>query len=260
VQFIERFGRLDLDRWTDAYLPAWSSRTAAAATLTTGAEGLDLSIPEDQPLWCPELHEPPLRVSAIHSANRSGPVGSTDAPQPFRSGLTVRERQPTMLGFVPHYGTIAVTCAAHLNQRSMFSAWMVGLEDLPDRSGEICLMEVFGATVRDGEASIGQGIHPFRDPALREDFSAEPRRLDISRSHTYSVEWAPGRIEFRIDGTTTRVADQAPDYPMMLILGLFDFPAEPGDPADVPHLRVTQVTGADLGTGSQGQAAAGRDS
>ncbi len=31
---------------------------------------------------------------------------------------------------------------------------------------------------------------------------------------------------------------------MMLILGLFDFPAEPGDPADVPHLRVTQVTGA----------------
>lgn len=75
-----------------------------------------------------------------------------------------------MLGFVPHYGTIAVTCAAHLNQRSMFSAWMVGLEDLPERSGEICLMEVFGTTVRDGEASVGQGVHPFRDPALREDF------------------------------------------------------------------------------------------
>ena len=29
----------------------------------------------------------------------------------------------------------------------MFSAWMVGLEDEPDRCGEICIVEVFGDTV-----------------------------------------------------------------------------------------------------------------
>ena len=89
-EFDERFTRLDPTLWTASYLPAWSSRFAAAATLVTGPGGLDLSIPPTQPLWCPDLHDGPLRVSAIQSANRSGPVGSTDAPQPFRDGLVVR--------------------------------------------------------------------------------------------------------------------------------------------------------------------------
>ncbi len=242
----ERFTRLDPTIWTASYLPAWSSRTAAAATYETGPGGLDLSIPPSQPLWCPDLHDGPLRVSAIHSANRSGPVGSTDAPQPFREGLVVREAQPTVLGFVPHFGSISVTCSAHLTPRSMCSAWMVGLEDEPERCGEICLMEVFGDSIVDGRASVGQGIHRFRDPALREDFSADPREIDIEESHTYAVRWRRGSVEFTIDGVTTRTADQAPDYPMMLILGLFDFPHRPGDPGDVPHFRVTQVTGSAL--------------
>lgn len=244
--FDERFTQLDPTIWTTSYLPAWSSRAAAAATLATGPDGLDLSIPPSQPLWCPDLHDGPLRVSAIQSANRSGPVGSTDAPQPFRDGLVVREAQPTVLGFIPHFGSVVVTCSAHLTPRSMFSAWMVGLEDQPDRCGEICVMEIFGDRVAHGRADVGQGIHPFRDPALREDFSAEPRKIDIEQSHTYGVRWRPGSVEFSIDGVTTRTAAQAPDYPMMLILGLFDFPDRPGDPDDVPHLRVTRVTGSAL--------------
>jgi hypothetical protein len=248
VDFDERFHQLDPTVWTDSYLPAWSSREAAAATATTGPDGLDLSIPTSQQLWCADLHDGPLRVSAVHSANRSGPVGSTDAPQPFREGLLVREEQPTMVGFTPHFGTVAVTCSALLSSRSMFSAWMVGLEDQPHRCAEICLMEIFGDAVHDGRADVGQGIHRFRDPTLREDFSAETMDLDIGQSHTYAVHWRPGSLDFTIDGVTTRTADQAPDYPMMLILGLFDFPDRPGDPAHVPHLRVTRVTGSELET------------
>ena len=53
----------------------------------------------------------------------------------------------------------------------MFSAWMVGMEDQPERSGEICLVEVFGDSMAgDGTAKVGCGIHPFRDPALTEEF------------------------------------------------------------------------------------------
>lgn len=99
--FDERFTELSPTIWTASYMPAWSSRAAAAANFETGPEGLDLFIPPSQPLWCPDLHDGPLRVSAVQSANRSGPVGSTDAPQPFRDGLVVREEQPTVLGFVP---------------------------------------------------------------------------------------------------------------------------------------------------------------
>ncbi|GAB2456768.1 glycoside hydrolase family 16 protein [Jatrophihabitans fulvus] len=250
MDFDETFTRLDPRVWTDAYLPAWSSRAAAAAAYEVGADGLLLSIPPDHPLWCPDSHAPPLRVSAIHSANRSGPVGSTDAPQPFRDGLVVREQQPTVIGFAPHHGSVAVTCAAHLTARSMFSAWLVGLEDAPERCGEICVVEVFGTAVRAGDVALGQGIHRFRDPSLREDFSAEPTPLDVEQEHTYAVDWRSGRVTFSVDGVVTREADQAPDYPMMLILGLFDFPDEPGDPSDVPRLQVTRVTGNELGVGS----------
>lgn len=249
MEFRERFERLDPSVWTDSYLPAWSSRDAAAASYSVGAHGLVLSIPEGQPLWCPDDHPTPLRVSAVHSANRSGPVGSHDAQQPFREGLRVREQQPTLLGFVPRFGTISVTCTARLTPRAMFSAWMVGLEDRPERCGEICLVEVFGNTIAEGTAAVGQGIHRFRDPALREDFAAQTLLIDIAEPHTYQADWRPGRVTFRIDGETTRVCDQAPDYPMMLILGLFDFPDQPGA-GGVPSFTVSQVSGAGLGEGS----------
>jgi len=102
-------------------------------------------------------------------------------------------------------------------------------------------MEVFGDTVADGRAAVGQGVHKFRDPALREDFSAEPRDIDLEQQHTFAVDWRPGSIEFSIDGVVTRTADQAPDYPMFLFLGVFDFPDRDGPADHVPHMRVTRV-------------------
>ncbi len=130
----------------------------------------------------------------------------------------------------------------------MFSAWMVGLEDRPERCGEICLMEVFGNTVAGGTAAVGQGTHAFRDPALREDFAAQQWQIVLAEPHTYRADWRPGRVTFSIDDAVTRVCDQAPDYPMMLILGLFEFPDQAWD--GVPEFAVTEVSGTDLGDGS----------
>src|SRR5215213_8670002 len=188
----ERFrDRLDQAVWTAAYLPAWSSRAAAAATYEVQKDGLHLTIPPDQRLWCRDLHDVPLRVSAVQSGNWSGPVGSARGQQPFREGLVVTEAQPTQLGFTPHYGRIEVTCRANIGPSSMFSAWMVGLEDQPDRCGEICIVEVFGETVHDGHAAPGAGVHAFRDPRLTEEFSAPETTLDVSAWHRYAVEWRP---------------------------------------------------------------------
>jgi hypothetical protein len=247
----ERFqGDLDETVWTPAYMPAWSSREAAAATYEVEADGLHLTIPPDQPLWCPDLHEVPLRVSAVQSGNWSGPVGSTRGQQPFREGLVVAEAQPTQWGFTPHYGFVEVTCRANIGPGSMFSVWMVGLEDEPERCGEICVVEVFGNSVRSGvggdEVALGRGIHKFRDPALTEEFSADPYLLDVSQFHRYAVDWRPGRVDFFVDDIKTRSVQQAPDYPMQLIIGILDFPAEP-HPADpdslLPELVVSSVLG-----------------
>lgn len=245
----ERFTRPPEDRgWTLAYLPAWSSRAAAAATARTGPDGLHLTIPPGQPLWCPDDHRPRLRVSAVQSGTWSGPVGSTRGQQPFRPGQTVRERQPARWALTPRYGRVEVTCRATIGPGSMFSAWLVGVEDVPEHSGELCLVEVFGDTLGTDEdgmptAALGSGVHPFRDPALHEDFAAPRTALDVAAWHTYAVAWQPGSATFEVDGTVTRTLAQAPGYPMQLMLGVFDFPDRPhapGGPA-VPELVVGRV-------------------
>src|SRR3954452_24177412 len=190
--FDEHFDQPVLDPavWTTSYLPAWSSRAAAAATYTVEDAGLHLTIPAAHPLWCPDLHTTPLRVSAVQSGNCSGPVGSTRGQQPFRDGLVVREAQRPRWGFTPRYGRVEIECRATLTERSMFSTWMVGLEVEPDDCGEICLVEVFGDTLAGGPvARVGQGIKRTRDPRLRQDFVAEPRPIDITQPHVYAVDW-----------------------------------------------------------------------
>lgn len=236
---------LDLSVWTPAYLPAWSSRAAAAAAHDLTADGLRLTVPDDHPVWCPDLHDPPLRVSAVQSGNWSGPVGSTRGQQPFRDGLVVREQQPESRGFVPLHGRIEVECRASLGPRSMFSAWMIGMEDRPERCGEICLVEVFGDTIDGGTAAVGNGLHPFRDPALHEEFTAERREIDVSVLHRYAVDWRPDGVDLLIDDEVVRRSAQSPTYPMLLVLGLFDFPdrAVAGRPDPTPELVVRSVTG-----------------
>ena len=164
----------------------------------------------------------------MQSGNWSGPVGSTQGQQPFRDGLVVREQQPESRGFVPLYGRIEVECRATLGPRSMFSAWMIGVEDRPERCGEICLVEVFGNAIDGDTAAVGSGIHPFRDPALREEFSADRRVIDVREPHRYAVDWRPDGVDFLLDGEIVRRSSQSPDYPMLLIIGLFDFPDDGG--------------------------------
>ena len=132
----------------------------------------------------------------MQTGNWSGPVGSTRAQQPFREGLTVREEQPTIWGFTPHFGRVEVELSATIGPRSMFSAWMVGLELEPDDCGEICVVEVFGDTVRDGRAGLGCGIKQIQDPRLAQEFSADPRPLDVRERHRVRGGLAarPGRV------------------------------------------------------------------
>ncbi|TDC41143.1 hypothetical protein [Micromonospora sp. KC213] len=77
-------------------------------------------------------------------------------------------------------------------RRSMASVWLVGIEDEPQRSGEICLFEVFGDAIDRTGPTVGMGIHPFRDPALRDDFSTPRLPIDVTDFHVYAADWRPG--------------------------------------------------------------------
>ncbi len=206
---------------------------------------LRLSIPTDQGRWCPDTHAKPLRVSGVQSGVFSGPVGSTVGQQPFVADQVVREAQPAWWGWTPHHGRIQVRARMELSRTSMASVWMVGLEDSPERCGEICLFEVFGhAIAADGStADVGSGLHPFRDPGLVEEFSADPQQIDVREPHTYAVEWRPDGVTFLLDDRVVRTSVQSPSYPMQMMIAVFDFPDAGSDPSHVPVLAVDEVRG-----------------
>jgi hypothetical protein len=236
---------LDLSVWLPHYLPHWSSRASSAATYVVADGELRLSIPPEQGLWCEGVHDGPLRVSGIQSASFSGPVGSPVGGQPFRDGLLVAGEEPEFWGYTPLYGHIEARARGVLSPRSMMAFWLSGIEDKPQHSGEICVMEIFGDAVRPGSADVGIGLHKFRDPGLVEQWSTVPLPIDVSEFHTYAVDWQPGSLVFSVDGTPVRTIGQSPNYPVQLMLAVFDFPdkATGADDVPVPEMIVSHVLG-----------------
>ena len=238
---------LDRSVWLPHYLPAWSSRAATLASHRLEDGRLVLDVPVDHPVWCPDDHAPPLRVSGIQSGSWSGPVGSTRGQQRFADGLTVKEEQPRFEGWLPASGHVEIRCAMDLSHRSMAALWMAGFEDDEEqlRCGELCVVEVFGNALRPGSAEVGVGIKAFRDPALTQDFAAPRVDVDVSGFHTYAVDWDADVAVFTVDGEELRRCPRPPTYPLQLMVAVFDFPADStGDDHHlVPRLVVDHVAG-----------------
>ncbi len=226
---------LDSTRWVAHYLPQWSTPERSAARYHLGPEGLVLRIDHDQPAWSPEFNDE-LRVSNLQSGVRSGAVGSSSGQHPFRDDLVVRSAQPERRLWLPHYGLIEVRLRASPHPRALTALWLIGFEQAPEQSGELCVVELFGRDIRpDGSARVGLGVHPFNDPALRDDFVQVETAGDVRDWRTYSVELMPGAARFFIDDELVAEADQSPEYPLQLMLNLYELPdGTPRDPADYP--------------------------
>ena len=231
---------LNLAVWLPHYLPAWGSLAQTAATYDIHDSCLHLRIPADKGRWLPEVHPAPLRVSGIQSGNFSGPVGSTIGQQPPNGGAVVRQAQKTFWGFTPDHGYLEMRARGVVSPRSMVAWWMVGLEDSPERSAEICVTEMFGDAVEPGvSTAVGRGLHPFRDPAVAEDFEAVRLPIDLGDFHRYAVDWTADQVEFFVDGQQIGRCARPPSYPMQMMIAVFDFPdrSSVGDTV-VPELVV----------------------
>jgi hypothetical protein len=226
----EAFDRPELDThiWLPHYLPHWSSRQASAARYDVGAGRLRLRIDADQPPWAPE-YDGHLRVSSLQTGLFAGPVGSRVGQLQFRDGLVVREAQEAMTLYAPRYGVFEMRASTVDDPANMVALWMIGLEDRPERSGEICIAEIFGRDIGADEVRVGMGIHPWADPSLVDDFAAEPVAIDARQPHWYAAEWTPDLVAFYVDERLVKTVHQSPSYPMQFMLGIYEF-------ADGPEL------------------------
>ncbi|HXG40059.1 MAG TPA: glycoside hydrolase family 16 protein [Candidatus Limnocylindrales bacterium] len=213
--------RLDDRLWFPHYLPQWSSRAASAARYAIRDGALHLQITADQEPWCPEF-DGALRVSSLQTGLFAGPLGSPIGQHRFRPDLVVREEQPALRLYTPQYGLIEARARATDDPDAMVALWLIGYEDEPDRSAEICVFEIFGRDVGEAEVAVGMGVHPFGDPSLADDFSRIRLPIDARAFHVYSAEWTPGGVAFYVDGHLVRAVNQSPAYPMQVMLGIYE--------------------------------------
>ncbi|TFV66135.1 glycosyl hydrolase family protein [Blastococcus sp. CT_GayMR20] len=226
--------RLDTSLWFPFYLPHWSSRVGSAPRYRLADGKLHLLIEQDQPPWCPEF-DGGIRASCLQTGEFSGSLGSRAGQIRFSADVVVREEQPEVRLFVPQYGFFEMRARVGDDPSGMAALWMVGFEDRPQQSAEICIFEIFGRDVGAGSTAVGMGLHPFGDPSITDDFVRPVLPIDAREFHDYAVEWTPDHVAFFVDSALVTVMEQSPGYPMQFMLGTYAFPAEDGAPPPGPY-------------------------
>jgi Glycosyl hydrolases family 16 len=193
---------------------------------------LRLRIDAGQEPWCPEF-DGEVRVSSLQTGAYAGPVGSSIGQHRFNPAAVVREAQPELRLYTPQYGRIELRARFSDDPYAMAALWLIGYEDEPERSAEICVCEIFGRDVEAGRAVVGMGVHPFGDPRIVDDFSKLAVPIDAREFHVYAAEWTPTDVAFLVDGDTVKTVQQSPAYPMQLMLSVYDLPPVGGVDAGV---------------------------
>lgn len=211
---------LRLDRWVPAYLPHWTTPERAEARFRVVPDGIELRIEADQLNWRPE--DTPFRVSNLQTGGYSGPVGSARGTHRHREDLSVRTETPERLLFAPSRGRVEITLTPSRGENCMTAAWLVGTEHLsPDDSGEICIFEIdadaIGASTR-----ARTGVKAHHDPRMTIDMTEVSIPVDAATAHTWTVVWGEGETVIGCEGRVLRRIRQAPDYPLFLMIDLFE--------------------------------------
>ena len=227
LEFHDEFDgpEIDTDKWFPFYLPHWSSRAQSAPSYSFEDSNLILQIKKDQEPWCPEF-DGQVRCSSIQTGEFAGPVGSRSGQLRFSSACMVREMQTNIQKYTPKYGYFEIRARGVNTSANHAAFWMIGYEDIPERSGEIAICELVGSHTGPTLSGIRLGVHPWGDPGLQDEFYEEFLPMDASRYHIYGLEWTPTHLDFYIDNTKVKIIHQSPKYPMQFMLGIYEHPFE----------------------------------
>lgn len=226
---------LNTNNWIPYYLPQWSSREKSRPRYKIENGSLLLTIEEDQQPWCPEFNGD-VRVSSLQTGLFSGPLHSKIGQHRFSPDCVVRQEQANKKMYTPRYGYFEIRCRGRIGVNNVMALWMIGYEDLPQRSGEICIVEIKGKNIQNDSTIVGYGIHPFSDPDLKDQFYEDRFAIRPNDFHIYGAEWSPSHVDFYIDNVKTRTISQSPNYPMQFMLNIYELPDSTGKNNTYPAL------------------------
>ena len=214
---------LDESRWVPYYLPQWSTREQSRPRYTLGGGALTLQIDANQQPWCPEF-DGAVKCSSLQTGLFCGPLGSRIGQHRFNDHLIVRQEQPTLRTYVPRYGYFELRAKAVLGPDQLAAVWMIGLEETPEDSGEITIVEIFGNNIAPEGTRLGHGLKRINDPRLAQDFHEDLLPFDPAAYHVYACEWRPDVIHFYLDDRRLRTIAQSPGYPMQFMVNVYELP------------------------------------
>jgi hypothetical protein len=209
------------DLWVPHYLPHWTTPDRSAARFDTVGDGIRLRIDRDQPDWRPE--DAPLRVSNLQTGTYSGALGTSRGTHRHRDdGLVVRTEVPTRLLWAPSAGRVDITVSASRDLDCMLAAWLVGTEHEDElAAGEVCIFEIDAAAIGE-ECTARSGVKAHGDPGLTTDMADVRLPFDATRPHTWTAIWGEGETVIGCEGVVVRRVHQSPDYPLVLLVDLFE--------------------------------------
>jgi Glycosyl hydrolases family 16 len=227
LDFDEEFdgGILDTTKWIPYYLPQWSSREKSRPNYEIRDGQLILQITKKQEPWCPEFNGG-VKCSSLQTGLFAGEVGAPIGQHRFNNLCVVREEQEAIRKYTPQCGYFEIRARAISTEPNIVVAfWMIGFEDQPSKSGEICILEIKGKNVKRESALIGYGIHPFGDQSLQDEFYEDKMDIDVTQFHVYAAEWKPNGVDFYIDNKKIKSIAQSPNYPMQFMLNIYELPS-----------------------------------
>jgi beta-glucanase (GH16 family) len=230
LEFDEDFSAPELDpgRWVAHYLPHWTTPERSTARYDLRPGVLRLRIDADQPAWRVEDGE--MRVSNLQT-------GTFDGQHRHRADMAVATPQPAHRLYIPSGGHVEAVLRATADPTCMTAFWLVGFDASPEASGEICVAELFGHAIGPDRAGVRIGVKAHDDPGLTTDMEEVELPIDATDWHTYAAEWTREEIRFLVDDRLVRTVAQRIDYPLQLMVDLFEFPeSSERDPAAYPKV------------------------
>ena len=87
---------------------------------------------------------------------------------------------------------------------------MIGFEDAPEHSAEICIFEFKSENLGQISLTIGFGIYSFQALTFTDEFFEETFAIDTSEFNVYAAEWAPTGVAFYINRVKIKTVDHIP--------------------------------------------------